>query len=222
MKKTILWALLDLVFLIVFNTLFFMLGGTEHPVSVWLSYGFIHFAYLMILVTPFLIRKSSSAAILGFSIYSISSVYFFVEFIAGIIFIFMRSESLKAALVTQVIIASIYAVVLLSNLIANEHTADAVEKKEAEVAFIKSASSRVKILIGKVPDKKANKVIEKTYDILHSSPTKSSADVKMIESQVLNKISLIEEAVATEEYPNIIALAKEIVSLMEERNNKLK
>lgn len=222
MKKTILWALLDLVFLAVFNTVFFMLGGTEHPTSVWISYGFIHFAYLMILVTPFLIRKSSSAAIFGFSIYSISSTYFFVEFIAGLIFIFMRSDSLKASLVTQVIIAGIYAIILLSNLIANEHTADAVEKKEVEVAYIKNAASRVKALMGKISDKKADKAIEKAYDLLHSSPTKSSAAVHAIETQIINKVSQLEEAVSSSNVASVVALSGEIISLVEERNRKLR
>ena len=144
-KKNVLWILLDIVFLAVFNTVFFVVGGTDHPASVWISYGFIHFSYLMILVTPFLIRKSSSQAVFGFSLYSVSAVYFFVEFIAGLVFIFISSESYKASLVVQVIISGIYAVMLISNLIANEYTADSVEQHEDEVAYIKNAASRVKI-----------------------------------------------------------------------------
>lgn len=131
MKKTVLWILLDLVFLAIFNTVFFIAGGNDHPASVWLSFGFIHFAYLMVIATPLLVRKSSSAAVFGFSICSISSAYFLVELVTGLIFIFMRSESLKIPLVTQVILAGIYAVILLSTLLVNEHTSDAVEKREA-------------------------------------------------------------------------------------------
>ena len=58
-KKTVLWIILDLIFLAIFNTVFFVMTGLQHPASVWISYGFIHFAYLMVIVTPFLIRKSS-------------------------------------------------------------------------------------------------------------------------------------------------------------------
>ena len=61
-KKSILYILLDLVFLAVFNTVFFVVGGTNHPASVWAAYGFIHFSYIMVLVTPFLVRKNSNAA----------------------------------------------------------------------------------------------------------------------------------------------------------------
>lgn len=221
-KKNILWILLDIVFLAVFNTVFFVVGGTDHPASVWISYGFIHFSYLMILVTPFLIRKSSSQAVFGFSLYSVSAVYFFVEFIAGLVFIFISSESYKASLVVQVIISGIYAVMLISNLIANEYTADSVEQHEDEVAYIKNAASRVKILIGKASDKKANKEIERAYDLLHSSPSRSAATVKLLEEEIKNKVTDLEDAVAANETAAIITIAGEIVAKTEERNRKLK
>lgn len=221
-KKSILWILLDLIFLAVFNIVFFVSSGTDHTASVWISYGFIHFAYLMVLVTPFLIRKSSSAAVFGFSLYSISSTYFLLEFIVGLIFIFMKSESYKAALIVQVIVAGIYAVLLLSHLIANEHTADSVERHEEEVAYIKTASSRVKALVGKTNDKKANKEIEKAYDTLHSSPSKTVATVRSIESNVMNKVVELEEAVSDQDTATIITIAGEIVALMEERNRKIR
>ena len=90
-KKSILYILLDLVFLAVFNTVFFTLGGTSHPASVWISYGFIHLAYIMVIATPVLTRNSSSAAVFGFSLYSVSSVYFLAEFVVGLVFILIAA-----------------------------------------------------------------------------------------------------------------------------------
>ena len=221
-KKSILYIMLDLVFLVVFNTVFFVGGGIEHRASVWISYGFIHFSYLMILITPFLIRKSSSAAVFGFSLYSISAVYFFIEFIVGLIFIFIGSESYKASLVVQVIIAGFYAVLLISNMIANEYTADSVERHEDEVAYIKNAASRVKMLMGKASDKKANKEIERVYDLLHSCPSRSIAIVKSLEEQIKNGVTDLEDVVAADVTAEIITVAGELVSKIEERNRKLR
>lgn len=221
-KKSILYTLLDLVFLAVFNTVFFVISGTEHSASVWISYGFIHFSYLMIIITPFLLRQSSSAAVFGFSLYSVSAVYFFVEFIVGLIFIFVGSKSYKASLVVQVILAGIYAVMLISNLIANEHTADNVERHEDEVAYIKEVASRVKMLMGKSTDKKANKEIERAYDLLHSSPSRSVITVKLLEEEIKNKVTELEDAVAANKTMAIITIVGEIVAKTEERNRKLK
>ena len=221
-KKTVLWIILDLIFLAIFNTVFFVMTGLQHPASVWISYGFIHFAYLMVIVTPFLIRKSSSSAVFGFSLYSISSTYFLIEFVTGIVFIILKSDSLKVALVVQIVIAGIYGILLISHLIANESTADSVERHEDEVAYIKTAASRVKALVGKATDRKANKEIERAYDLLHSSPTKSTSTVRYLESSVMSQISDLEDAVQSGETDLIIATAGEIISTMGERNRKLR
>lgn len=221
-KKSILWILLDLVFLVVFNTVFFVAAGTEHPASVWLSYGFIHFSYLMVLVTPFLIRKSSSSAVFGFSLYSISSTYFLVEFITGLVFIFLKQESVKLALIVQIIIAGVYAIILISHLIANESTADSVERHEDEVAYIKQSAAKVKSLIGKLNDKKTNKEIEILFDLLHSSPSKSNATVRSLELAIVNTIEEIEEAVSTGNNDEVVAKVGNAISLIEERNRKIR
>lgn len=222
MKKNILWILLDLVFLIIFNAIFFVVGGSEHPASVWISYMFIHFSYIMILVTPFFIRKSCGSAIFGFSIYSISSVYFLIEFIVGLMFIFTRGEFYKAALLTQIVIAGLYMMILLVNMIANEHTAENVERHENEVIFIEGCSSRVKHLLGKLSDKRANKELEKLYDLLHSSPAKSNDSVKKIEIDVSNRICELENLIRIKDITNVIDICENIISLVEERNSILK
>lgn len=222
MKKTILWILLDLVVLAVFNSLFFVIGGTGHEKSVWISYGFIHFAYAMLLITPLLIRNSSSSSVFGYSLYSISSVYFIVEFVIGLVFIIVNPYTIKAALIIQVIIAGIYAVILLSHLIANEDTADKVEKHENEVAFIKQASIQIKALVGKSDSKKANKEIEKAFDLLHSSPSKSNNAVAPLESAILRTVAELEGTVSSKDEDEIISKAREIISLAEARNSELK
>lgn len=221
-KKTLLWVALDLVFLIVFNTVFFVTGGTDHTASVWISYAFIHFAYLMVLITPFLIRKSSSAVVFGFSIYTISSVYFLIEFVVGIVFVFLKQDSYKPALIVQVVIAGLYGIILISHLIANESTADSVERHEQEVAYIKEASSRVKPMIGKLSDKKANREIEKLYDLLHSSPSKSSGTVYSLETAIMEMIENLEVSVAANNIESSLSLVKKLTTTLEERNRKLK
>ena len=135
MKKiNILWIILDLVFLVIFNVLFFVLGGAEHNVSVWVSYGFVHFAYFMLLLTPALIHKGKSAAVFGFSLYSISAAYFLVELVTGTVFILVSPDDYVAALLVQFCFAGLYGVVLVSQIIANVHTAYAEERRQYHIA----------------------------------------------------------------------------------------
>jgi len=221
-KKRTLWILLDLIFLIVFNVVFFIAGGTDHPTSVWISFGFIHFAYIMLLITSFLIRRSSNTAVLGFPLYSISSTYFIVAFVVGLIFIFVRPESYKAALIVQVIIAAIYAVMLISHMIANESTADSMERHEMEMRYIRDASSKLQGIMDFTSDKQLRKKIENLYDLLHSSPAKSNNSVRDYEVTVLKLIDALKGNIER----NDISAAETNISKIErtasERNRHLK
>lgn len=221
-KKRILWILLDLVFLIVFNIVFFVAGGTDHPTSVWISYGFIHFAYIMLLVTPYLIRKSTNTAVLGFPLYSISSAYFIVAFVVGLIFIFTHPESYKAALIVQVIIAGIYAAMLISHMIANESTAYSIERHEIELRYVRDASAKLKGIMDSISDKQLRKKVEKLYDLLHSSPAKSNISVRDYELTVLELIDVLEGKVDGNDIPAVEITISQIERNASERNLRLK
>jgi apolipoprotein N-acyltransferase len=221
-KTTILWAILDLIFLIIFNAVFFVLGGFKQPASVWISYGFIHFAYLMLVFTPKLIRPGKSAAVFGFSLYVISSVHFLIELIVGTVFIVYASESYKALLLIQIIITALYGVFLISYLIANEHTADTEEKRQSQIEYVKIASVKLKGLVEKVGDKEAKKKVEKVYDAIYSSPVKSYPALAQIENHILQSIDELENAVSTENKGIIISLAGSLLESINERNRRLK
>ena len=221
-KKRFLWIILDLVFLIVFNVVFFVAGGTKHEATVWISYGFIHFAYIMMLITPLLVKKSTNTAVLGFPLYSISSAYFLVAFIVGLIFIFTHPESYKMSLIVQVIIAGIYAIMLISNMIANEHTAESVERHEMELRYVKDASAHLKSIMDSVSDKAMRKKIEKLYDLLHSSPAKSNNSVRDYELAVLDLIDVLEDNLRRGDIPAANATISKIERNASERNRRLK
>lgn len=221
-KKSVLWILLDLVFLIVFNIVFFVMGGAQHPASVWISYGFIHFAYIMLVITPFLIPKSSSAAVFGFSLYSISSAYFFAAFIVGVIFIAAHLENYKWSLIVQVIIAGFYAIMLISNMIANEHTADSIERHEMELQYVKESSAMLKGIMEMASDKALKKKIEKAYDLLHSSQVKSSGAVRDYEVTVMDLIEVLEQNVARNDVAAANTTLDKIMKNANERNRRLR
>ena len=221
-KKQTLWILLDLVFLIVFNAVFFVAGGVNHPASVWISYGFIHFAYILLLITPFLIRKSTNTAVLGFPLYSISSAYFIVAFVAGLVFIFIHPESYKMALIVQVIIAGIYAIMLFSHMIANESTADSIRQHEMELQYVREASCKLKRIMDSISDKQLCKKVEKLYDLLHSSPVKSNNSVRDYELAVLDLIDVLEGNVNRHDISAAEITVNKIKRNASERNRRLK
>lgn len=80
-KRNTLTIILDTIFVVVFNVLFFVNAGGTYTTSLWICYGFMHFSYLMILFIPILESKGKMAHISRLTSYSISLAYFIIEFI---------------------------------------------------------------------------------------------------------------------------------------------
>ena len=223
MKKTkIFWYLLDSIFLIVFNLYFFLLKGIEQPASVWISYASIHLAYFMLLITPSFVRKGSVSADYGRPLFVITTSYFFLALIVGVVFIALSPESITVALLVQVTIAAIFAILLLTNLIANEHTADNVEKHEEELKYVKESSSKLNAILNQISDNTIRKKVEKAYDLIHSSQVKSSYKVKSIEQDVIDEIDKLENALKQNNFETIQLIVDKICNLANERNRQLK
>lgn len=223
-KKNVLWLILNLIFLIIFNILFFVLSnnnGVDHNMSVWISYGFIHFAYLMLLVTPKLIRKGKSAMVFGFSLYSISVTYFLLEFVTGIIFILISPESYKLTFSVQLCIAGLYGILLVTHLLTNEYTADAEEKRQSQIAYVKIASAKLHSALQKISDRETAKRVEQAYDLIHSSPVKSNTNVQLLEQQIISEIDRLEIFISRNNTEQIISIADKIFQLGSERNRQL-
>ena len=221
-KKTLLWVLLQLVFLIVFNIVFFVTSGTVHPASVWVSYGFIHFAYIMLLTTPLLVRNTTNTAVFAYPLNAISTAYFILAFLVGVGFIIAHPESYIAALVTQIILLGIYAVLFFSHMIANEETADSIERHEMDLEYVKDASSHLKRIADSINDKQFYKKVERLYDLLHGSPVKTNNSVRDYEMAVLDLIDELEMCIANNDYSTAELTINKIERNANERNRRLK
>ncbi len=222
MKKTsILWIMMDLIFLIVFNTIFFMADASNYGGAAWLSYGFIHFAYLMMLLAPVFTRKTTNTAVLGFPISSISSTYFMIELIVGVIIILINPDGIKATLIIHMIITAIYLILLLSNMIANEQTAESIERHEAELKYVKEGSARLKLIMDSVSDRKLKKQVEKAYDVIHASQIHTNLSVRNLELEIIHLIGALRNQVSTNPEQAIDTINR-IIQLAEERNIQLR
>lgn len=221
-KMTALWTMLNLIFLVVFNVTFFMTGGSYHKTSAWISYGFIHFAYLILLLAPYLIRRGQSSRIFGFSIYLISTVYFLVEFITGVAFILLSPDGYTTALLVQLVLAGLYGIVLFAHMIANEHTAESEEKRQSQVSYIKKSSAELQGVLESIVDKEVKKKIERVYNELNSSPIKSHPNLELQESQILILISDLADSVSSGCKDKTISLADLLHTAINERNRHLK
>ena len=220
-KSKVLGSLIHLIVLALFNALYFGIG-VDHPASAWISYGFIHFSYVMVIITPYITQKGKDRATYAASMYTITSAYFAIELIVGAIIIIVAPEGHKFSLFSQLIMAAIYLIILFGNMIADEHTAKSVEKHEAELIYVKESCSMLKAIMSDISDKQLYRKVEKAYDLIQSSPVKSATNVLSIESQVISEIDNLGLAVRNGDATAISASADKIVRLANERNRLLR
>jgi hypothetical protein len=209
--------------------------------TIWISYGFIHFAYALLLLTPLFIKRGSASYIYSRPIYAITISYFLTELITGITLILRASviinttydspvitfflaipDSFSHTVIIHVILTGIFLAWLISNLIANEHTANSVQRRKMELQYVKESSSRINSILRQVTNKPAAKKIERVYDLIHSSPVKSSTGVHSLEEEIIDNISLLENAVKQDNIEQVGLITDKIQQLAENRNNKLK
>lgn len=221
-KSKVLGNLIHVIVLALFNALYFGLGGVEQPASAWIAYGFIHFSYVMMILTPHITQKGKDGATYAASMYTISSSYFVIELILGSIIIIVASEGYKFSLFSQLIIAAIYLIILFANMMADEHTAKAVEKHEAELIYVKESCAMLKSILSDISDKQLYRQVEKAYDLIQSSPVKSAPSVHSIESQVINEIHNLGLAVRNGDAAAISVAVDKITRLANERNRRLR
>ena len=222
-RVNILWLLLNSLFLIVFNLLFFMLGDAGNAkASVWISYGFIHFTYFMLLLTPYFVRRGSADYMYRRPPYLVTTTWFLVTFVTSVIIILIAPETVKVTIVVQVILSALFLGWLLILLIANEHTADSVERREAELQYVKQSSSKLKAILQQIADKPTAKKVEKVYDLIYSSPVRSDSSIHSLEREIISEINNLEYAVERTNLEQIATLADRIHKLAEKRNSQLK
>lgn len=220
MRKVILLLIVDLAFLIVFNLLFFVILGVEHNAGVWISYGFIHFSYFMVLLTPvFYSKEFKSVAVGRMTIGGITGTYFFVELVAGIVFVVLNLNSMTIPLIVQVVLVLIFIVILIVNILANDRTADSDNIEEKQVSFVRNESLRVKALMDCSDNKEVNKKVESIYDLIHSSPFKSCEEASYYEGIIDTKINELENIVNDNNSDAIMNICNEIIDVVNKRNN---
>lgn len=192
-RKSVFWTLLDLVFLIAFNLIFFIVSGLTHTISVWISYTFIHISYVMLILTPLFTHNNKAKFILGMSISVISYIYFMIDLTCGIMFIIFLSDELIVPLIVNIILLALYLLLLVSVVLTNERTNINLRIHETEMKYIDKASSGLENLSIMIDDKNLIKKVKKAYDIVSTSPVRSDESVKSIENEVLTIIDEMNE-----------------------------
>lgn len=211
----------SLIFIVLFNIIFFVSGGAESNAVQWTGYIFIHISYAAILLVTFVFSKQRSPE-LNYPLRAVSGIYFGVDFLVSLIFILISPENLKLEIIIQLVILSVYVYFILKLLMANDETAELLERQNADKKYITESCGRLKVIMENVSDKSLYKKLERAHDIIYASPVKSNDGMKQQENAVLFMIENLKKSVESGNMDECDDLIKRIITVAQERNNGLK
>lgn len=209
------------IFLVVFNVVFFVSGGSDREASVWVAYAFIHISFVAIMLTAYVAMSSGKMTEITIPALSISVVYFFSTFVVGLFFIIASLESVKGCVVINVILLGLYLIVFLAIAMADDATSRNVETMQANRIYVKECTSNLKAIMERVNNKEIYKKIEKVYDFIQASPIKSDDQVMEYEIEVMRLIRVLEKNVEEQNAEEIEKTANSIMRNAEDRNRCL-
>lgn len=222
MKTTLIRIVFTLVFLVVFNTLFFLLSGTDNPTSVWVSYAYIHVAYFTILFLPVLKTKGDASYYLSSVLYGQAITYFILELIAGVVFIIYRMESPVWSLVVQTALWLIFVVLILGNAWANQTTAQSLEKRKQDIDAYQSMRMSLKRLMAKTDKPELKRLIADCSDKLEASSSRQTQESEKIDIEIEQAIASLRQSITGDDVEESTSLARQLAGLIEERKTILK
>lgn len=221
MKNKILSIVKNVVPVILFNIIFFVTWGFDNPASVWISYGLTHFAYAMLVFSSLFNQKSAKNRFFSFTNNSISLLYCVLQFIAGLVFIILRLETVNISLYVQLPLLAIYVVVIIYNIYFNDKTERNTVSRQSELDFMKTCALKLDLVLTQPFNEDIKKTLNKAKELIATSPNKSYEEVKTIEEEILSILTKLnaEKNMDTDSLENLVAL---LIENINKRNITLK
>lgn len=222
MKSNIFKVIIGLIFLVLFNGLFFYLGGTEHTEVNWICYGFIHASYLCILLTPLFCKSGKDLEVLSYSLYLRALFYFFTELVVGCISMAIAPVSPVWPLIIQSVLLAIFLVLQMMSVLANDATIESTQKQKKESAYIQAMAQRIRTCMRDISDMNIKKQVERCYDAVKNSSLQSYPEAQDAELNLRNAVELLCSAIENEDYEHIEKKIKGVIYAIQDRNAIIK
>ena len=226
MKHVPFWMAVVTVITIVFNVCFFIVTANialSDP-SVWVCYACIHVPLALMLCTPLMARHNNGAKTDYQRPLYLGSILYFIAAIAVnttlIALTHLNGMPLKlyVIIVANVLIIGIVSIYYVVNISANTDTAIQQERHEQELLYVKGVSSRLKLIASTTEDKNSARMIGKLHDIVASSPLRSCPEAEILERDIENMLSTLEDACLANDEHSVRQICAQLTDLTNRRN----
>lgn len=222
-KSWIMTAVIYAIIFAVFNLLVFVIAKEKNGVF-WVSYAFMCIAFIVQIVSMLLALRSleTETVFMGIPLASLSLYYFFAAMFVGAVFMFFQNAPFKLALVLQVLILAIYAVIAIMALMSRNVVQDVNDNLKENVEAIKTLVVDVDVFIPQVSDPTLKKALKKLSETIKYSDPMSNAAVTDIEGQIMQTVNELRINIENNKNTEAIQTCKDIEVLFMQRNSLLK
>lgn len=222
MKSYFLKFILAILFIVFFNAMFFLFIGIDCEIkSVWISYGFIHVAYVWVLLNFLCKTKGEAGYFLTLTSLMPAWSYFCLELVLGVVFILWAPTDYMWATLSQSILAFIFIVINIVHILAGEATANSLQQRHDEIRPYKEIVADLRALQAMTTDKQLNTILNDCYMVLSTSGMRQIPESRSIDTEISLMIGLIKQNAMTN--PALaVESAQQLLQLTKNRQNLLK
>lgn len=224
MKKNrqILRAITYILIAVIFNLIFFIVGGTKHNSAEWMAYVWTYVAIIVSFSAPLLCIKYKRTPENLVTIYLFAWLYSIGITVFNALIMLFNIKSIKLVILINGVVFLVYLILLIFNMRVNYDIEKNDETIDSERQFVQDVSRKIKMCMQNVNDLSAKKIIEKAYDAVRTSPLHSNGQVMNYEIEIVRVTSELEAATDNKEYDKLIELSEIIVSNINKRNALLR
>ena len=220
MKSSIIKVTIGLIFLILFNVGFFLLGGKEHSTGVWASYAFIHVAYLCLLATPLLCNAGRGLTVLSASLWLRAILFFLAELVVGVAFIVVDPAKGLWPILVQACMLGAFLIMQLMSILANDSTQASIQKQRTESMFIQALTEKVRLRMSEIDDGEVRRQVERSLNALRGSSLEGFPEAGEAERALKNAVEALCMAIEDGDgEEQVTKKAKRVFNAVQERNS---
>ena len=217
MKKSVLkLSVIFSVLLGLFNLLCFWLQP-ERTESFYISIGFGNGSIIIFLLSCLLLSLKKKKYVYVQNPFIIST-YYILSVTINLIFALTGMSNIKVNVLTNVILLSLYIIILLILSIANQQ---AIQQKTADKEKrdrVYNMLGEIEILLGRGKDLNTNKKLEMVYDKIKSCQYNTSVDVSSFDEDIIKIIKQIESFLNTADMNMANQKCIEAIRILEARD----
>lgn len=220
--KKISFFIFALLFLVVFNAVFWTVGA-ENKFSVWISYSFIHIAWLANVIvylheTATVIHDRSKTV---YPVYIFSASYLAIELLTGIIFVLIAPDNFLITLIVQLVLFAVYLFCIFKAVGAENKTEQNIVALSMDGEYVRKTSQILKKLCLCSGDTELHDELDRVYNIISSSPIRSNAEARDYEMKVMELSEELDKKIDTLEKEKCLDLIEQIKNYAIGRNSVL-